>query len=55
MSGTGRSTETLFAPGCVIGNVSENQMNDLIKAGKYVWDAQYIMHRLVIMNAKRLE
>ena len=51
----GRSTETLFAPGCIIGRVKENQMRDLIKAGKYVWDAQYITHRLAIMNAKRLE
>lgn len=50
----GRSTETLFAPGCVIGKVSEDQLGDLIKAGKYVWEAQYLTHRLVIMNAMRL-
>jgi hypothetical protein len=50
----GRSTETLFAPGCVIGKVSENQMGDLIKAGKYVWNAQYLDHRLVVMNAIRM-
>lgn len=51
----GTSTETLFAPGCVVGKVSNNQLGDLKKAGKYVWEAQYLNHKLTIMNAMRLE
>lgn len=50
----GTSTETLFAPGCVIGKVSDDQTPDLIKAGKYVWEAQYLTHKLAIMNASRM-
>lgn len=49
----GGSTETLFAPGCVIGKVETSQLGELIKAGKYVWDAQYLTHRLAIMYASR--
>lgn len=49
----GGSTETLFAPGCVVGKVSPGQLSDLKKAGKFVWDAQYMTHKLAIMYAGR--
>ena len=49
----GRSTETLFAPGCLVGRVNEDQMADLIRAGKFVWEAQYLTHHLAVMYAGR--
>jgi hypothetical protein len=49
----GRSTETLFAPGCVVGRVGKDQTGDLLRAGKYVWEAQYLTHRLATMYASR--
>jgi hypothetical protein len=49
----GGSTETLFAPGCVVGLVSQDQIGNLLKAGNYVWEAQYLTHKLAIMYASR--
>ena len=51
----GRSTESLFAPGSVIAQVKGEGLADAIKAGRYVWDAEYNSHRLVTMWASRVE
>jgi hypothetical protein len=48
-------TEPLLAPGSVIAKVDEESIDDFLKAGKSVWNAQYMTHRLVTITFKRKE
>lgn len=49
----GPCTEPLPARGSVVGKVDEEDMDDLVKAGRAVWNAQYITHKPVIMEVRR--
>jgi hypothetical protein len=51
----GRSTECLQAPGTVIAKADPQQLEDLVEAGKYVWNAQYCTHLPTIMIVRRAE
>jgi len=49
----GPCTEPLPARGSVVGKVDPEDMGNLMKAGKSVWNAQYMTHRPMIMVARR--
>jgi len=49
----GPCTEPLPARGSLVAKVREEDMDDLVKAGKAVWNAQYMTHRPMIMIARR--
>lgn len=51
----GPCTEPLPARGSVVARVDEEDMDNLVKGGKYVWNAQYITHLPTIMVVKRSE
>jgi hypothetical protein len=51
----GPCTEPLPARGSVVGKVDAEDMGNLARAGKAVWDAQYLTHRPMIMVARRGE
>ena len=51
----GPCTEPLPARGSVVGKVDEGDMDNLLKAGRAVWNAQYMTHRPMIMVAGRRE
>jgi hypothetical protein len=51
----GPCTEPLPTRGSVVARVDEEDMDDLVKGGKYVWNAQYITHLPTIMIVKRSE
>jgi len=46
-------TEPLPAAGSVVAKVDEEDLEDLMKAGMAVWNAQYMTHRLMIMIVRR--
>lgn len=48
-------TEPLPARGSVVAKVDPDCLDDLMKAGKIVWNAQYMTHHLVTMMVKREE
>ena len=49
----GPCTEPIMVSGAVVGKVSEAQMPVLIKAGKAVWNAYYMLHEPILMYARR--
>jgi hypothetical protein len=51
----GPCTEPLPARGSVVGRVEEKSMNNLMKAGKAVWEAQYLTHTPILMIVRRKE
>jgi hypothetical protein len=48
-------TEPLASSGSWIAKVDPDCLDDLMKAGKTVWNAQYMTHRLVTMTVRRKE
>jgi hypothetical protein len=48
-------TEPLAAPGPVIAKVDEEDLQDLWRVGRSVWNAQYMTHRLVTLTVKTEE
>ena len=48
-------TEPLLAGGSVVAMVDKEDLYNLMKAGKSVWNAQYMRHRLVTMTVRRKE
>ena len=48
-------TEPLLAGGSVVAMVDKEDLDNLMKAGKSVWNAQYMRHRLVTMTVRRKE
>ena len=48
-------TEPSVSGGSVIAIVDKEGLDDFAKAGKIVWNAQYMTHRLVTMEARRKE
>lgn len=51
----GTATEPLPAGGPVVARVNEEYMRDLVRAGRFVWECQYTIHRPAIMVVSRLE
>lgn len=51
----GPCTEPLPARGSVVAKVDGDDMDDLVRAGRAVWNAQYMTHRPMIMIAGRKE
>jgi len=51
----GPCTEPLSARGSVVGRVDDENMGDLMRAGRAIWEAQYSTHRPMVMVARRLE
>lgn len=51
----GLCTEPITVSGAVVGKVSEDQMPDLIRAGRAVWNAYYMLHEPILMYARRHE
>ncbi len=51
----GPCTEPLPARGSVVGKVVEEDLGDMLKAGKAVWNAQYRTHKPIFMVARRWE
>lgn len=51
----GPCTEPLSARGSVVGKVVEEDIGNMLKAGRAVWDAQYMTHRPIFMVARRGE
>lgn len=51
----GPCTEPLPARGSVVGKVVEEDIGNMLKAGRAVWNAQYITHRPFFMVARRWE
>jgi hypothetical protein len=49
----GPCTEPLPTRGAIVGNVNEEDMNELVRAGKAVWNSQYMTHRPMVMIARR--
>ena len=49
----GHCTEPITVSGAVVGKVSADQMSELRKAGKAVWNAYYIAHKPILMYARR--
>jgi hypothetical protein len=49
----GPCTEPLPARGSLIAKFDPECMDDLVKAGNYVWNSQYLAHTPVIMLARR--
>lgn len=49
----GPCTEPITVSGAVVGKVSDEQMPELIKAGKAVWNAYYMLHEPILMYARR--
>jgi hypothetical protein len=49
----GPCTEPLPTRGPVVAKVDQKNMDVLVRAGKYVWNAQYLTHTPVIMFARR--
>jgi len=49
----GPCTEPLPARGSVVARTIPDDMSDLVRAGKYVWNAQYLTHQPVIMITRR--
>jgi len=50
----GPCTEPLASPGPVVSFVPKHEMDNLVKAGKAVWNAQYFTHEPVTMIARRV-
>jgi len=48
-------TEPLMARGPVVGKVEKERLDDLCRAGRSVWNAQYMTHRLVVITVRREE
>jgi hypothetical protein len=48
-------TEPLVAPGSVVAKVEGKYLDDLFKAGKQVWNSQYMTHRLVTLSVSRVD
>lgn len=48
-------TEPLVSSGAWIAKVEKEHLDDLMKAGMSIWNAQYMTHRLVTMIAEREE
>ena len=48
-------TEPLVGRGSVAAKVDKEDLDNLMKAGKGVWNAQYMTHRLVIMTVRTRE
>ena len=48
-------TEPLMARGPVVGRVPEEALQDLWKGGRSIWEAQDLIHRLVIITLSREE
>lgn len=46
-------TEPLLAAGSVVAEVDKEHLDDLMEAGKAVWNAQYITHKLMTMTIRR--
>lgn len=46
-------TEPLLAAGSVVAKVDNEQIDDLMKAGKAVWNAQFMTHKLMTMTIRR--
>ena len=51
----GPCTEPLPARGGVVGKVVEEDWENMLKAGKAVWNAQYMTHKPIFMVARRWE
>ena len=51
----GENTEPLASPGPIIAKVDPEYIEDWIKAGKFIWNAQQITHKLVTVNISRKE
>ena len=51
----GPCTEPITVRGAVVGKVPEDQMLELVKAGKAVWNAYYMTHNPITMNVGRVE
>ena len=51
----GAITEPNVSGGSVIAIVNSEDLDDLVKAGQAVWNAQYMTHRLVILEVRREE
>ena len=49
----GLCTEPMPARGAIVAKVDKADKNNLVKGGKYVWNSQYITHRLAKMTVKR--
>ncbi len=49
----GPLTEPLPARGAIAATVVPEDMADLVRVGKAVWNAQYITHKLMVMVARR--
>ena len=50
----GPCTEPLPTRGAVVARIEQQQMDNLVKGGKYVWNAQYLTHIPAIMIARRM-
>ncbi len=46
-------TEPLLAAGSVVATVPKEQLGKLMDAGKAVWNAQYVTHKLMTMTMRR--
>jgi hypothetical protein len=46
-------TEPLLSGGSVVAQVYEEDLDKLMEAGKYVWNAQYFTHKVPIMTIYR--
>jgi len=46
-------TEPLLAAGSVVAIVDKKDLDNLMKAGKAVWNAQFITHKLMTMTIRR--
>jgi hypothetical protein len=51
----GPCTEPLPATGPVVATVESGGLDDFVRAGNYVWNAQYMTHTPAIMIARRKE
>jgi hypothetical protein len=51
----GPVTEPLYASGAMVAMVEQTDLDNFVKAGKYVWNAQFMTHTPVIMIVRRRE